>query len=83
MNRELQRCLLPLSDLCPKCSEGRDGIDVDKFVNPHTAVLVASSAHLLMCGWNSSSSLMESIMVWIAEIFSFNLPFNSAKDKWA
>ena len=46
-------------------------------------ILVASSAHLLMCGWNNSSSLMESIMAWIAEIFSFNLPFNSAKDKWA
>ena len=33
MNRELQCCLLPLSDLCPKRSEGRDGIDVDKFAN--------------------------------------------------
>ena len=32
----LQRCLFPFPDLRPKRSEGRDGIDVDKFVNlPH------------------------------------------------
>ena len=29
----LQRCLFPFPDLRPKRSEGRDGIDVDKFVN--------------------------------------------------
>ena len=32
----LQHCLFPFPDLRPKHSEGRDGIDVDKFVNlPH------------------------------------------------
>lgn len=35
-NQNLQRGLFPLPDLRPKRSEGRDGIDVDKFVNlPH------------------------------------------------
>lgn len=34
--QNLQCCLFPFPDLCPKRSEGRDGVDMDELVNlPH------------------------------------------------